>query len=134
MPYFGHAFPAQSISEEFSSGDRDTKPLSKPDMDMDAASSGSSSKSHDKDEETIKVYDGNQGARRKKFRTIQISKSFTTEQMLLSALKAFHITKCTEDFYLTDAYNEETLVSDPNPVGGLKRHEGKRPAVFIRFR
>jgi diacylglycerol kinase (ATP) len=140
---------ARSISEEFSSGDRDTKPLSsRGDSESETvqaagtSSQSSSSKSQDRerekdkerDEETIKVYDGNQGVRRRQFRPIHASKSATTEQVLSSALKAFHITKPTENYYLTDAYDDESTVQDPNPVQSLKRREGKRPAVFLRFR
>jgi diacylglycerol kinase (ATP) len=104
--------------------------------------SSGSSKGHDrdkekdkeKDEETIKVYDGNQAVRRRQFRVIHMSRGATTDQVLSTALKAFHITKPTSNYYLTDAYDEECTVSDPNPVGNLKRKEGKRPAVFLRFR
>lgn len=89
---------------------------------------------HEKDEETIKVYDGNQGLRRRQFRPVMISKSATVDQILAAGLKAFHITKPTANYYLTDAYEEGTQVTDPNPIASLRRREGKRPAVFIRFR
>ena len=144
---------ARSISEEFSSGDRDTKPISSrgdsesesvppPSSTTTATSSTSTSRSHEKererdrerDEETIKVYDGNQGVRRRQFRAVHVPRTATTDQVLSIALKAFHITKPTSNYYLTDAYDEESPVGDPNPIPNLKRREGKRPAVFLRFR
>jgi len=127
---------ARSISEEFSSGDRDVKPMtSRGDSETDSIPPPSSSSSkHDKDEESIKVYDGNQGLRRRQFRPVLISKSATVDQILSAALRAFHITKPTDSYYLTDAYDEGARVTDPNPISSLKRREGKRAAVFIRFR
>jgi len=108
---------------------------SRGDSESDSAPSGQSSSSkHEKDEETIKVYDGNQGLRRRQFRPITISRSATVDQILSAALRAFHITKPTDSYYLTDAYDEGIRVVDPNPILNLKRREGKRPAVFIRFR
>lgn len=39
------------------------------------------------------------------------------------------------NFYLTDLYaTEETELCDPTPVLNLNRKEGKRPAVFLRFK
>lgn len=39
------------------------------------------------------------------------------------------------NFYLTDLYAaEETELCDPTPVLNLNRQEGKRPAVFLRFK
>ena len=39
------------------------------------------------------------------------------------------------NFYLTDVYaTDETELCDPNPVLNLNRKEGKRPAVFLRFK
>ncbi|OAD52271.1 Diacylglycerol kinase theta [Eufriesea mexicana] len=113
------------------------------------------------DEEMIKVYDGNNSLRRRIFRVITVPRQATTEQVLTSALRAFHITKdpstydpwlkrwlakqridnvyrglCSKgNFYLTDLYaTDETELCDPNPVLNLNRKEGKRPAVFLRFK
>lgn len=60
----------------------------------------------EKDEEAIKVYDGNQGLRRRQFRPVVVSKLATVDEILRTGLKAFHITKPTENYYLTDAYDE----------------------------
>ncbi|XP_012528050.1 diacylglycerol kinase theta isoform X6 [Monomorium pharaonis] len=87
------------------------------------------------DEEMIKVYDGNSSLRRRIFRVISVPRQATIEQILTSALRAFHITKDPSTFYLTDLYAaEETELCDPTPVLNLTRKEGKRPAVFLRFK
>lgn len=43
--------------------------------------------------EMMKVYDGNNSLRRRIFRVISVPRQATTEQVLTSALRAFHITK-----------------------------------------
>ncbi|XP_072765875.1 diacylglycerol kinase theta isoform X8 [Anoplolepis gracilipes] len=89
----------------------------------------------DKEREMIKVYDGNSSLRRRIFRVIPVPRQATTEQVLTLALRAFHITKDPSNFYLTDLYAaEETELCDPTPVLNLNRQEGKRPAVFLRFK
>lgn len=38
---------------------------------------------------------------------------------------------------MTDLYapgGDEFILQEPNPLGMLHRKEGKRPAIFIRFR
>jgi len=43
--------------------------------------------------------------------------------------------KLAGNFYLTDLYAaEETELCDPTPILNLNRKEGKRPAVFLRFK
>ncbi|XP_067205137.1 diacylglycerol kinase theta isoform X8 [Linepithema humile] len=89
----------------------------------------------EKEREMIKVYDGNNSLRRRIFRVISVPRQATTEQVLTSALRAFHITKDPTDFYLTDLYaSDETELCDPTPILNLNRKEGKRPAVFLRFK
>ncbi|KAJ8672787.1 hypothetical protein QAD02_004047 [Eretmocerus hayati] len=132
----------RSISEEFSSGDarsrdNDESPAqqsatgqhgrdAKPNKDKD---------DREKDEEIIKVYDGNSSLRRRLFRVTSVSRQATSEQVLAAALQAVHITRDLSNFYLTDLYtNEESPLCDPTPVLNLTRKEGKRPAVFLRFK
>lgn len=145
---------ARSISEEFSSGDaarmRDEDYASSK---AETSASGSHSRSEtshksekgdkrdrekeERDEETIKVFDGNCSLRRRIFRVISVSRTCTIEQLLTTSLHAFHITRSPSAFYLTDLYapgNEEVRCQDPHPVLNLHRIEGKRPAIFLRFR
>lgn len=151
--FFLNVISARSISEEFSSGEaarlRDEDYSSKP----ESSGSGSHSRSEtthksekgdkrdkekeERDEETIKVFDGNCSLRRRIFRAITVSRQCTLEQLLTTSLRAFHITRETHAFYLTDLYapgNEEVRLQDPLPVINLHRIEGKRPAIYLRFR
>ncbi|XP_055679628.1 diacylglycerol kinase theta isoform X2 [Lutzomyia longipalpis] len=146
---------ARSISEEFSSGDaarfRDEEYTSKPEGACASGSHPRAESAHksdkdkerrdkekeDKDEETIKVFDGNSSLRRRIFRAITVSRTCTLDQLLTTALRAFHIARNPSEFFLTDLYaqgGEEVRVQDPHPVLTLTRIEGKRPAIFLRFR
>ncbi|XP_043273541.1 diacylglycerol kinase theta [Venturia canescens] len=140
-----HASPsyvrARSISEEFSSSDtryRDNDEPTQPSTGGHSRDPKSPKEKDEKergDEEMIKVYDGNSSVRRRIFRVISISRQATTEQVLTAALRAFHITKDPSNFYLTDLYAaDETELCDPSPIMNLHRKEGKRRAVFLRYR
>ncbi|KAK9303017.1 hypothetical protein QLX08_005186 [Tetragonisca angustula] len=129
----------RSISEEFSSGDARYRDNGEPGPGSTHGRDPRSPKEkEDKergDEEMIKVYDGNNSLRRRIFRVITVPRQATTEQVLTSALRAFHITKDPSNFYLTDLYaTDEIELCDPTPVLNLNRKEGKRPAVFLRFK
>ncbi|XP_026829259.1 diacylglycerol kinase theta isoform X9 [Ooceraea biroi] len=125
----------RSISEEFSS---DARYRDNGEPAQGAAHSRdprSPKEKEDKEREMIKVYDGNSSLRRRIFRVISVPRQATTEQVLTLALRAFHITKDPSNFYLTDLYAaEEIELCDPTPVLSLNRKEGKRPAVFLRFK
>ncbi|XP_076384548.1 diacylglycerol kinase theta isoform X2 [Megalopta genalis] len=139
-----HASPpyvqARSISEEFSSGDARCRDNGDPGPSgvQHTRDPRSPKEKEDKDrgdEEMIKVYDGNNSLTRRIFRVISVPRQATTEQVLTAALHAFHITKDPNNFYLTDLYAlEETELCEPTPVLNLNRKEGKRPAVFLRFK
>ncbi|KAL3278720.1 hypothetical protein HHI36_016251 [Cryptolaemus montrouzieri] len=129
----------RSISEEFSSGEGSRNREQEDHIQSHSQSKDRQDKQNkdreDRDEEVIKVYDGNNSYRRHIFRTITVSRQAPTRQVLIQALRAFHITKDPESFYLTDLYSqEETVLQDPTPVLNLTRKEGKRPAVFLRFK
>ncbi|XP_018059675.1 PREDICTED: diacylglycerol kinase theta isoform X1 [Atta colombica] len=137
-----HASPpyvrARSISEEFGSDSKNRdngEPAQGTTHGRDPRSPKEKEDKDRGDEEMIKVCDGNNSLRRRIFRVISIPRQATTEQVLTSALRAFHITKDPSNFYLTDLYAvEETELCDPTPVLNLNRKEGKRPAVFLRFK
>ena len=47
----------------------------------------------------------------------------------------FLLSSNSGNFYLTDLYaTDEIELCDPTPVLNLNRKEGKRPAVFLRFK
>lgn len=88
-------------------------------------------------EETIKVFDGNYSQRRRIFRPVTVPRTCSVDQLLSAALRSLHISRDPNKFYLTDLYapgGEEVRCQDPQPVLSLHRIEGKRPAVYLRFR
>ncbi|XP_076252002.1 diacylglycerol kinase theta isoform X1 [Rhynchophorus ferrugineus] len=129
---------ARSTSEEFSSGEasryrdlEDTLLLHSGKEKQDKQTK----KEEERDEEVIKVFDGNNSLRRRIFRIIVVSRQATLNQLVVQALRAFHITKDPAQFYLTDLYsNDDYVLRDPTPVLGLNKKEGKRPAIFLRFK
>ncbi|KAJ8971365.1 hypothetical protein NQ317_016560 [Molorchus minor] len=137
-------FTARSTSEEFSSGDAgryreceeypQTHTPSGRESRQDKQDKQNKNQ-EERDEEVIKVYDGNNSLRRRIFRTIVVSRQAPLKQVLTQALRAFHITKDPNSFHLTDLYSpDEAVLQDPTPVLSLHRKEGKRPAVFLRFK
>ncbi|GFT58750.1 diacylglycerol kinase theta [Nephila pilipes] len=116
----------RSISEEFSPGECRNK-------DFDDYPSP---KEKDKDDEVIKVYDGNASLKRRMFRTITILRNATREEMICASLRAFHISDDPKHYYLTDVYGDppEKEIEEFLPVQSLTRKEGKRPAILLRYR
>ncbi|XP_058055693.1 diacylglycerol kinase theta [Anopheles bellator] len=117
---------------ESSSSGTHPKPDSahKPDKDKDKKDK----EKEERDEETIKVFDGNCSYRRRIFRAITVPRTCSLEQLLTTALRAFHIARDPNLFFLTDVYGDEVRLQDPIPVPTLHRVEGKRPATYLRFR
>ncbi|KAG5891465.1 hypothetical protein JTB14_004410 [Gonioctena quinquepunctata] len=131
---------ARSTSEEFSSGDtgryRDSEEYAQSHPPgRDSRQDKQNKNQEERDEEVIKVYDGNNSLRRKIYRIIVVSRQSSLKQVLTQALRAFHITKDPNSFHLTDLYSpDEAVLQDPTPVLNLHRIEGKRPSVFLRFK
>ncbi|CAH1986375.1 unnamed protein product [Acanthoscelides obtectus] len=135
----------RSTSEEFPSGDG-SGCSSKGPRDSEDYAQGHPPSSKDnrqdknknqeeRDEEVIKVYDGNSSMRRRIFRLVSVQRTAPLRQVLTQALRAFHITRDPNVFHLTDAYSpDEGILQDPHPIMSLHRREGKRPAVFLRFK
>ncbi|XP_018331439.1 diacylglycerol kinase theta isoform X3 [Agrilus planipennis] len=129
-----HYVRARSISEEFSSGDTGRYKEEECPPSKERPEKIRASDRDDREEEVIKVYDGNTSLRRRIFRTIVVPRTASVKQILTLALRAHHITKDPSTFYLSDLYSpDEARLQDPNPVYNLHRKEGKRPAVFLRF-
>ncbi|XP_042216322.1 diacylglycerol kinase theta-like isoform X1 [Homarus americanus] len=118
----------RSISEEFTSGDYKARDNEEPPRDR-------ARDRDEKDEEVVKVFDGNNSLRRRMFRLVTVSRAASVSEFLTAAMRAFHVPQENSKTYLTDAYSaEETELTDPLPVGKLTRRDGKRPAVFLRYR
>ncbi|CAH0552914.1 unnamed protein product, partial [Brassicogethes aeneus] len=129
----------RSTSEEFSSGDasrsRDSEDYAQTHLPGKERQDKQNKDKEDRDEEVVKVYDGNNSVRRKIFRTIVVPRQATLKTVLTQALRSFHITKDASSFHLTDLYApDETVLQDPTPILNLHRKEGKRPAVYLRFK
>ncbi|XP_047500259.1 diacylglycerol kinase theta-like isoform X2 [Penaeus chinensis] len=89
----------------------------------------------EKDEEVVKVFDGNSSLQRRMFRQVTVSRAASVKEFLTAAMRAFHVPQDTTKTYLTDAYSaEEVELEDPLPVTKLTKKDGKRPAVFLRYR
>ncbi|KAL7642543.1 UNVERIFIED_CONTAM: hypothetical protein RMT77_007104 [Armadillidium vulgare] len=118
----------RSISEEFSSGDFKAREAEEPPKER-------GKEKEEKDEEVVKVFDGNSSLRRRMFRLVSLSRTATAREFLQAASRSFHVPQEAHRCYLTDAYSEtEEEVTDPAPLSRLTRRDGKRPAVFLRFR
>jgi len=118
----------RSISEEFGSGtgvrDQGEEQSTPRKQDRELM---------ERDEEVVKVFDGNSSLRRRMFRLITISRTATIKEFQAAAMRAFHVPQDTTKCYLTDAYSaEEVELDDPLPVTVLTRIDGKRPAIFLR--
>ncbi|KAG1714229.1 Diacylglycerol kinase theta [Nymphon striatum] len=94
-----------------------------------------SSKDKERDEEVIKVYDGNSSMRRRMFRTITVPKTSSRDHILAAALRSFYIADNPNNYYVTDAYSpDEVGLPANNPVPALIHVDNRRPAIFLRFR
>nr|CAH7752083.1 unnamed protein product [Callosobruchus chinensis] len=131
----------RSTSEEFPSGDGSKGTRDSEDYAQGHPPSGKDNRQdknknqEERDEDVIKVYDGNSSMRRRIFRLVVVQRTAPLRQVLTQALRAFHITRDPNVFHLTDAYSpDEATLQDPHPVMSLHRREGKRPAVFLRFK
>ncbi|XP_055935096.1 diacylglycerol kinase theta-like isoform X4 [Argiope bruennichi] len=117
--YYHHS---RSISEEFSS----STDLKGKDYDE--------SSQKDKEEETVKVFDGNGCLKTRMFRTITMQRNATKEQIIAASLRAFHVYDDLRLYYITDAYDSnEKELDGPTPLQNLTRKDG-RSAIFLRFR
>ena len=90
------------------------------------------------DYEILRIYDGNNSLRNQIFRTASVPKTATVEQIRDIAMRRFHISDNPENYYVTQAPFEETdeeePLEDPIPLRNLKRPEGKRAQIFLRYK
>ncbi|XP_022709842.1 diacylglycerol kinase theta-like isoform X2 [Varroa jacobsoni] len=127
---------ARSISEEFSSTAGElTSQSERATRTKDMQDDYPSPKEKDKDEEVIKVYDGNASMKRRMFRTITVARSASREAIIAAALRAFHVSGDPKHYVITDVFDPaEKELADFMPVQSLTRREGKRPAIFLRYK
>ncbi|EPB79693.1 diacylglycerol kinase accessory domain protein [Ancylostoma ceylanicum] len=102
----------------------------------DVSSSGEDVKERE-DTEILRVFDGNSSLRAQVCRTASVPKTATVQQIRDAALRRFHITDNPDNYYVTqvvnDAGDEETL-EDPVPLRNVKRPEGRRAQIFLRYK
>ncbi|CAD0200232.1 unnamed protein product [Chrysodeixis includens] len=133
---------ARSVSEEFSSGcegrsgsgggstgapaDQDHRPDHKQHRDRTP---------DDRDEEVVKVYDGEAAWTRRLYRPVVVGRNWSERELVAAALRAFHVARDPELFELTDALaGDEPPLKDPTPLAHVTRLPNKRPALFLRFK
>ncbi|XP_028173215.1 diacylglycerol kinase theta isoform X6 [Ostrinia furnacalis] len=131
----------RSVSEEFSSGcegrsgsgggstgapaDQDHKPDHKQHRDRTP---------DDRDEEVVKVYDGEAAWSRRLYRPVVVGRNWNERELVSAALRAFHVVRDPDLFELTDALaGDEPPLKDPTPLARVTRLPNKRPALFLRF-
>ncbi|XP_048489589.1 diacylglycerol kinase theta isoform X5 [Plutella xylostella] len=134
---------ARSVSEEFSSGceARSGSAGGSTGAPADQDHRPDHSKQHrdrtpdDRDEEVIKVYDGEVAWLRRIYRGVVVGRNWGERELVSAALRAFHVARDPEQFELTDALaGDEPVLRDPCPLAHVTRIPNKRPALFLRFK
>ncbi|KAI6216761.1 Diacylglycerol kinase [Aphelenchoides besseyi] len=90
------------------------------------------------DHEILRIYDGNNSQRNQVFRLASVPKMASVEQIRDIAMRRFHINDNAENYYVTQAPfevgDEEEPLEDPIPLRNMKRPDGKRAQIFLRYR
>uniref|UniRef100_A0A914V1T8 diacylglycerol kinase (ATP) n=1 Tax=Plectus sambesii TaxID=2011161 RepID=A0A914V1T8_9BILA len=101
-----------------------------------SASSADDPKERD-DTELLRIFDGNNSLRTQVYRTVSVQKTASVQQIRDAALRRFHIQDTPELYYVTQVVNEEgaeELLEDPVPLRNVKRPEGRRAQIFLRYK
>uniref|UniRef100_A0A914WG94 Diacylglycerol kinase n=1 Tax=Plectus sambesii TaxID=2011161 RepID=A0A914WG94_9BILA len=89
------------------------------------------------DTELLRIFDGNNSLRTQVYRTVSVQKTASVQQIRDAALRRFHIQDTPELYYVTQVVNEEgaeELLEDPVPLRNVKRPEGRRAQIFLRYK
>ncbi|KAG9510796.1 Diacylglycerol kinase theta [Fragariocoptes setiger] len=102
--------------------------------DFGQLASQEDSVSRDKDEETIRVYDGNSSLKRRSFRLVSVLRTVSKDQLVSACLRAFHIHDDVSHYVIID-FNDsfDRELDEPMPVLSLLRRE-KKAAILLRYR
>ncbi|CAJ0958372.1 unnamed protein product, partial [Mesorhabditis belari] len=104
----------------------------------DDVSSGGDETKEKEDYEVLRIFDGNNSLRNQVFRTASVPKTASVQQIRDSALRRFHIQDNPDNYYVTQVTNdltgEEESLEDPVPLRNVKRPEGRRAQIFLRYR
>lgn len=91
----------------------------------------------DKDEELLRVYDGNSSLKKRSFRLISVPRSSSRESLIAACLRAFYVHDDVTHYVLYDITDTEREIEDQYPMASLisKRDKQLRPpAVLLRYR
>lgn len=72
--------------------------------------------SRDKDEELLRVYDGNSSLKKRSFRLISVHRSTTRENLIAACLRAFYIHDDFNHYTLVDIGDNDRELDDPFPL------------------
>nr|CRZ23305.1 Bm305 [Brugia malayi] len=89
------------------------------------------------DYENLRIFDGNSSLRKYKYRTAIVPKIVSIQQIRDVALRRFHISDNPDCYYVTQVHNdngEEELLEDPLPLRNVRRPEGCRAQIFLRYK
>lgn len=93
--------------------------------------------SRDKDEEMLRVYDGNSSLKKRSFRLISVHRSVSRDSLIAACLRAFYIHDDVSHYILLDITEGEREVEEQYPVISLISRREKQlrpPAVLLRYR
>jgi len=93
--------------------------------------------SRDKDEEMLRVYDGNSSMKKRSFRLISVHRAASRENLIAACLRAFYIHDDIGHYALIDISDGEREIDEQYPLASLigKRDKQLRPpAVLLRYR
>lgn len=98
--------------------------------------------SRDKDEEMLRVYDGNSSLKKRSFRLISVHRTATRETLIAACLRAFYIHDDVSHYGLLDITDGERELDEQYPLGNLvygkqrviDRQQSRIPALLLRYR
>ncbi|OZC10924.1 hypothetical protein X798_02068 [Onchocerca flexuosa] len=103
----------------------------------DLVSSLSDETKEREDYEILRIFDGNGSLRKCVYRTAIVPKIASMQQIRDMALRRFHISDNPDCYYITQVLNdngEEELLEDPLPLRNVRRPEGRRAQIFLRYK
>lgn len=98
--------------------------------------------SRDKDEEMLRVYDGNSSLKKRSFRLISVHRTVSRETLIAACLRAFYIHDDVSHYAILDITDGERDLEEQLPLGnlvsskqrGFDKQQLKLPALLLRYR
>lgn len=96
------------------------------------------SQQRDKDEEMLRVYDGNGSMKKRSFRLISVPRSSTRENIIAASLRAFYVHDDVSHYTLFDIADGEHELDEISPLASLickqRDKQLRPPAILLRYR